>query len=320
MSRMFTETAVPEAQKVRRYSLSGSTMGTRWTALLHAPDDLDAPALADDLASSVDLVDRQMSTWNTGSDLMRLNGSTRGAWISIPPELAEVLAAALRIGRLSGGAFDIGVGSVVARWGFGARANRPGELCEPSHPGLSIDLLEVDEARGRARKHAPLSLDLSGIAKGYGVDRLAMCCDRHGVTSYLVGIDGELRTKGIKPDGQSYAVALERPDPDCRAVLGIIEIADCAIATSGDYRHRRQVADAWVSHIMDPRTGQPMRDGPASVTVLAGTAMEADALATALLVLGEHEGPALAQALNLDALFVTRTAEGLRKTGIGRLA
>ena len=84
------------------------------------------------ISSSVDLVDRQMSTWNTGSDLMRLNGSTRGAWISIPPELAEVLAAALRIGRLSGGAFDIGVGSVVARWGFGARANAPGELCEPT--------------------------------------------------------------------------------------------------------------------------------------------------------------------------------------------
>jgi FAD:protein FMN transferase len=305
---------------VRRYSLSGSTMGTRWTAMLHASDPIDVPALADNLAAEVGLVDRQMSTWNAGSELMRLNAAKTGAWISIPPELAEVLAAALRIGRLSGGAFDIGVGSVVAWWGFGAQADAPGKLPQASSPGLSIDLLEVDEARGRARKHAPLALDLSGIAKGYGVDRLAMCCDRHGITSYLVGIDGELRAKGTKPDGEPYTVALERPDPDCRAVLGVVEISDCAIATSGDYRQRRKVGGAWVSHTMDPRSGQPVRDGPASVTVLAGTAMEADALATALLVMGIQEGPALARALNLDALFVARTPKGFVQTGVGRLA
>lgn len=319
MSRTSTEAAA-SPPCLRRYTLSGSTMGTRWTSVLHSAEEIDAPALASALAEAVDVVERQMSTWKPQSDLMRLNGAPVGQWVALPRELLEVLAAALRIGRMTHGAFDIGVGGVVAKWGFGVQAGMETAGDAPQVPRLSVDWLELDAPRGRARKNAPLTLDLSGIAKGYGVDELARVCHRHGIASYLVGIDGELHAKGVKPDGEPYAVALEQPDPEIRAPLGVIELADCAIATSGDYRHRRMIEGGFVSHTVDPRSGLPLRDGAASVTVLAPNAMEADALATALLVLGEKDGLALARAHGLDALMIGRGPTGLAIAGTGRFA
>lgn len=319
MWRTSTEPSAPAKPGLRRTTLSGPTMGSRWTATIHADREVDAAALAARLAQAAGCVDGQMSTWKPASDLMRLNAAPVGAWVALPPEILEVLQAALRIGRLSGGAFDIGVGSVVAAFGFGAQAHDAG--ADPA-PGFapSIDLLELDPARGRARKHAPLALDLSGIAKGYGVDKLAACLEREGFPSWLVGLDGELRAHGRKPCGRPFAVALERPDPDRREAMSVIELDDCAVATSGDYRHRRRRGGEWVSHTIDPRTGAPLANGLASVTVLAPTAMDADALATALMVLGPDKGGELAASLRVDALFVSRAGDGFVHKGLGRFA
>ena len=169
----------------------------------------------------------------------------------------------------------------------------------------------------RARKHGPVALDLCGIAKGFGVDELARVLDRHGIGSWLVGIDGEMRTRGAKPDGAPWAIALEAPDDERRAAMGVVELGDAAIATSGDYRHWIEIDGKRVSHTMDPRAGHPLPGALACVTVIAPVCTDADAYATALMVLGDQAGHECARRLGLDALFVSRVGDALRATGTG---
>ncbi|PTT99879.1 thiamine biosynthesis protein ApbE, partial [Pseudomonas sp. HMWF031] len=201
--------------ELQRYSLNGETMGSRYTALFYAEPDLSTEAINHSLARAVSRVDQQMSTWKPDSDLNRLNAAPEQQWVAVPKELATVLSTALRVAQQSGGAFDIAVGDLVQAWGFG-----PGEpVVTP--PALDAPLppvrtsasaaLEVDPQRNQVRKRAPLTLDLNGIAKGFGVDELARCLEGWGITHYLVGIDGEMRARGVKPGGQSWVVALEKP-------------------------------------------------------------------------------------------------------------
>ncbi|EXF94499.1 thiamine biosynthesis lipoprotein ApbE [Pseudomonas fluorescens HK44] len=309
----------------QRYSLSGETMGTRYSAVFYAEPSVDEAAIHKSLFAAVDTVDQQMSTWKAQSALNRLNAAPEQQWLPIPEELTTVLATALRVGRQSSGAFDIAVGDLVNAWGFG-----PGEQ-QPSAAHISASdrqgrvpatqALEIDPLRNLARKRSATTLDLSGIAKGFAVDEMARCLDGWGITNYLVGIDGEMRARGAKPGGQSWVVAIERPRRGIREVMGVMEISDAAIATSGDYRHWIEVAGRHYSHTMDPGLGAPLSNSLAAVTVVAATCMLADAWATALMVLGEKAGPELAQERGMDALFVVHDGEQFREISVvaGRL-
>ena len=297
---------------LQRYSLNGETMGGRYTAVFYAPGGIQTAAIGASLFAAVDKVDRQMSTWNPASDLCRLNAAALDTWIAVPEELAHVLDTGVRIGLQSMGAFDISVGDLVAAWGFGPsqaapsqRAALPATLHRPA--GATLD---IDRARRQVRKRAPMAIDLSGIAKGYGVDQLAHCLDGWAIASYLVGIDGEMRARGCKPGGQAWAVAVEKPTYGIREVSGVMELQDMAIATSGDYRRWVDIAGRRYAHTMNPALQQPLSNRLAAVTVLASTCMLADAWATALLVLGENDGLALAQERGMNALFVLR--DGVR--------
>ncbi|MGV8805023.1 MAG: FAD:protein FMN transferase [Polaromonas sp.] len=317
---MSFETPTPAALGLQRHSLSGQTMGTRYSAVFFAPAGVDDAAIGAGLFAAVDKVDSQMSTWQPDSDLSRLNALPGQQWLALPEELMTVLDTALHIGRQSQGAFDIGVGELVNAWGFGpAKAQADTQQISalrqrPHHP--AADGLELDRARSRVRKRQPVTLDLSGIAKGYGVDALARCLDGFGITRYLVGIDGEMRAKGLKPDGRAWAVAIEKPVRHVREVMGVMELSDAAIATSGDYRHWVEVQGQHYAHTMNPLNGQPVRNRLAAVTVVMPNCMLADAWATALLVLGETDGVALAQKRGMDALFVLRDGEGFEEISL----
>ena len=306
---------------LRRHALSGATMGTRWSALLHAPPEADIPALDIALARAVDRVDRQMSTWKPASELMRLNAASPGSWVSLPRALLQVLTRGLEIGRLSGGAFDIGLGRLVNAWGFGAAGSIPDseaiqaalhERLPPTHK-----LLELDAPESRARKHADFALDLSAIAKGFATDEMMRAVKAFGITDGLVGLDGELAATGTKPDGTPWLIAVEKPDVELRSPLGVIELRDAAVATSGDYRHWIEVGGTRLSHTMDRLRGGPIDNGIASVSVVASSCMEADAWATALMVLGPTEGRTLADKRGIDALFVERSDGKLGEIRIG---
>lgn len=303
-----------------RRALNGPTMGTRWSALFFAASAFDPRPLREALQAAVDEVDAQMSTWNPESDLMRLNAAAVGQWVDVPAALRAVLRLALEIGRRSGGAFDIGVGDVVSAWGFGPAEAASDRICAAmAAPRLpACEVLELDDGAQRLRKLAPVALDLNGIAKGYGVDRLAETLGAFGLASGLVGIDGEMRAIGLRPDGEAWTVAVEAPEPGRRAPHAILALQDAAVATSGDYRHWVELHGRRLSHTIDPRRGAPLADAPASVTVVAGSCAAADAWATAFMVLGAEAGLARARGLGIDALFLLREAGGglgARRTG-----
>lgn len=297
-------------------------MGTRWSATLDADDSLDVKALQHDLAAAVDQVDQQMSPWKPDSDLMRVNRAPVDVWVELPAEMQEVLACALKVNRMSAGAFDPCVGGLVNAWGFGAQSDVPDahaiRIARQAQPPAARACLELDRAVGRVRKLAPLQLDLCGIAKGYAVDRMTHVLQEHGVRQALAALDGELRAVGGQSGGLPWSVALESPELERRAVRGVIELEDLAVATSGDYRHFLEVGGASLAHTMDPRRWAPVNNGMASVTVLARTCMQADAWATALLVAGPDEGLAMAQRMGMDVLFLLRRREGLIELGLGR--
>lgn len=310
------------AAACQRTTLHGPTMGTRWSATVDADHTMDLTALRQDLAAAVEQVDEQMSPWKPDSDLMRLNRAPLDEWVDLPADILEVLDCALDVHRLSAGAFDPCVGALVDAWGFGAVRDAPDaqaiRAARQSTPLAAHRRLELDRPSGRARKRATLQLDLCGIAKGYAVDRMAHVLQRHGVRHALAALDGELRAVGAQASGVPWAVALERPEPGRRAVHGVIELEDLAVATSGDYRRYLDVGDARLAHTMDARRCAPVNNAVASVTVLARTCMHADAWATALLVAGPDEGLAMAQRMGLDVLFLLRRAEGLMELGLGR--
>jgi thiamine biosynthesis lipoprotein len=318
MPKMFSESAA----KCQRIFLHGPSMGTRWSATLDADGSLDMNALQHDLVTAVDQVDQQMSPWKPDSDLMSVNRAPVDVWVKVPAEMLEVLACALDVQRLSTGAFDPCVGGLVNAWGFGAQSDAPDahaiRMARQSQPLAAHACLELDKVEGQVRKRVPLQLDLCGIAKGFAVDRMAHVLQEHGVRHALAALDGELRALGAQSSGASWSVALESPEHDRRAVRGVIELEELAVATSGDYRRCMEVGGARLAHTMDPRRWVPVNNDVASVTVLASSCMQADAWATALLVAGPGEGLAMAQRMGMDVLFLLRRGEGLTELGLGR--
>jgi thiamine biosynthesis lipoprotein len=320
MPKMSSELAAP----CKRTTLHGPTMGTRWSVSVDADSTVDLTALRHDLAAAAEQVDAQMSPWKPDSDLMRLNRAPLDTWVALPAQLLEVLDCALDVQRLSAGAFDPCVGALVNAWGFGAVRDAPDaqaiRAARSAMPRSADERLELDRSASRARMRAPLQLDLCGIAKGYAVDRMVTVLQRYGVRHALASLDGELRAVGSQSSGSPWAVALERPEAGCRAVHGVIELEDLAVATSGDYRCFLQVGDAHLAHTMDAQRSAPVNNAVASVTVLAQTCMQADAWATALLVAGPDKGLAMAQRMGLDVLFLLRHDESLIELGLGRFA
>ena len=295
-------------------------MAAEWSAICYAPPS-HADSLRAALAAVVEAVEQQMSTWRPGSDLNRLNAAAPGDWVALPADLLAVLAEGLAVGAASGGAFDMALGDLVAAWGFGPPIRRPDEAAIRALTGAArrpgAEVLEL--APGRARRLAPVRFDLSGIAKGFGVDAMARVMATAGVADYLVGIDGELRAAGTKPGGAAWRVAIDAPD-DAADPAGTIELHDTAIASSGDWRNRVRLGPVLVGHTMHPKRAAPVQNGLAAVSVLAATCAGADAWATALMVMGPDEGPALARARGMDALFQIRAPGGIRRIGTGLFA
>ncbi|KAB7648022.1 FAD:protein FMN transferase [Polymorphobacter fuscus] len=278
-------------------------MGTRWSARIVVNDPAQAESLTRGLQAVLDGVVATMSHWDAASNLSRFNRAPPGEWQQLPPDLATVLRAGLDIAARSRGAFDPAIGHLVNHWGFGC----PGEAgAAGSAPDAWRSIALDGDA---ARRTADVRLDLSGIAKGYAVDAMALHLTRLGLRDFLVEAGGELRGEGCKPDGTPWWVDLETV-PGLAMPLTRVALCGLSAATSGDYRRYRLEAGTRHSHSIDPRSGHPIANGVASVTVLHRTAMAADAWATALTVLGQAAGMALARAENLAVLMITRRGEG----------
>ena len=288
-------------------ALEGWTMGTRWSVRLVAPPSGLAQDLAGGIQAVLDKVVGQMSQWEPHSDLSRFNRS-RG-WQMLPPEFVTVLAAALEVARLSGGAFDPAIGALVDLWGFGPAGGNgtppdADAIAEARETG-GWSRIALDPLLLRARRIGSAQLDFSGIAKGFGVDQVAEWLIGRGLMHCLVEVGGEVRGSGLKPDGQPWWIDLETP-PGLSLPLTRVALHQLSAATSGDYRRTFDHDGTYYAHSLDPRTGAPVSAGVASVTVLHPRCMMADAWATALTVLGPEAGMALAAAQDLAMLMVVR--------------
>ncbi|UXY14843.1 FAD:protein FMN transferase [Chitiniphilus purpureus] len=294
--------------------LTGQTMGTTWSVQLAGPAALAPDALRDGIQGVLDQVVAQMSHWRADSDLSRFNAAPAGSWQPLPPEFRHVLACALAVAAQSDGAFDPTLGALADLWGFGPAGPRD----VPPTPARIALARECSGWRkllfhgGRARQPGGLTLDFSGIAKGYGVDAVATHLQRSGLSSWLVEVGGELRGFGIKPDGQPWWVGLEAP-LDASTAPCVAALHDLAVATSGDYRRYFEHQGERYAHTLDPRTGAPLRAAPAAVTVLHPECMWADAYATALTVLGPEQGLAFAERHALAARWLVRDRDSLRQ-------
>lgn len=308
--------------KTNPLRLEGATMGTRWSVLLDGPAPPDLTPLKAALQAAVQEVDTQMSTWTPQSDLMRFNAAPLNTWHALPSHLMRVLAAGLAISKMTDAAFEMNVGDAVTAWGFGPSAIDLAAIQTASASGRvrAMDALHLDEPRLLAKKTAPLALDLSGIAKGYGVDRLAEVLADWGLKSALCTIDGEVRALGSRSNGSPWAVAIQSPETGKPSAHSMLDLAQAAVATSGDYRHFVTVKGHRLSHTIDPRRAAPLLGAPASVSVLAASCAQADALATALMVMGQEAGLALARRHGFSALFILRRGDALTAMGCGHFA
>lgn len=301
------------------HALSGRTMGTCWSVKLVPPPGMHVPGLRDGIQGRLDRVVAEMSHWEPTSDLGRFNRAPAGAWLDLPEDFSTVLDCALTVARDSGGAYDPTIGPLVDLWGFGPDGTRDGTpdpaAVEEARARCGWRRLDLDRDGRRARQPGGLRLDLSSVAKGFGVDAVASYLDGLGVDSHLVEVGGELRGRGVKPDGMPWWVALETP-PDASAVVAgstVVALHGLSVATSGDYRRFFEAGGVHYAHTLDPRTGRPVANRLASVTVLHPACMWADAFATALTVLGPVEGMAFAESKDLAALFLIRGDSGLEE-------
>lgn len=303
--------------------LSGTTMGTGYSIqVVDLPDEPGPRWLRERIEAELELVNDLMSTYRDDSELSRFNRSRSTDWFAVSPGLAVLVREAILTSEVSGGAFDTTVGPLVNLWGFGPetgpdRVPSDAKIAQ-ARARVGYRKLSVRVEPPAVRKAEPdLYLDLSAIAKGYGVDRIAKLLDDAGIANYLVEIGGELRSRGHNGRGQTWRIAVERPDPGIREVHRVIKLRGGAMATSGDYRNFFERDGKHYSHTIDPRTGHPVTHGLASVTVLAPEAARADALATAFLVLGPGPGFDLAESLQVAALFILRSPDGYSELRTG---
>ena len=310
----FFISCTPAPQQI---SVSGETMGTTYHIRYVTANPNHSPERVKERVDAVlQQVNSQMSTYDPNSELSLFNSRKTTEPVVVSRALETVVRRAIEIGAETDGLLDVTVGPLVNLWGFGPlgrpevvpnEAQLAAVRDEVGYQFLSVDNHQLTKAK------ADLYVDLSTIAKGYGVDRVAVLLEQMEIKNYLVEIGGEMRMKGTKPGAQPWRIAVEQPVTFDRAAQRIIEPGNNAVATSGDYRNYFEEDGVRYSHIIDPRSGRPIQHNLVSVTVITETCMDADAYATALTVMGPDQALAFAEQKGLAVLLVTRETDGFKE-------
>ena len=298
----------------------GLTMGTSYRfQVVGIPVELTRKVIAEEIEELlIDLDSGTFSTYVPESELSQLNRYDTNIPFEASSEIIEVLSLAQEVSALTNGAFDITVGPLVNLWGFGpdseiSRGNLPtNEVIEDTLEHVGYNYLLIDVARSQLKKNADIYVDLSGIAKGYAVDRVGTYFDSIGVENYFLEIGGELKMKGFKQGNENWIPAIETPLDTVSEIYAVINSGGktIAVAGSGDYRNYFEENGERFSHEIDPRTGRPVKNGLAAVYVIDSSAARADALATAYMIMGLEEARALAESMDQAAYFIYRIDSG----------
>lgn len=291
--------------------MSGETMGTRWHVSVELPLSQTPAQLTSAVQQVLDRVNQSMSTYLANSDLGKFNSAPVQQWVVIGPDTYEVTRVALQVAQETDNAFNPAVGELVDLWGFGPTSVPDTKMPTESQVVAALahtrlDNLEVDELVPALRKRAVLQLDYSAIAKGYAVDLVALKLDEARVSNYMIEVGGEVRTMGRHPNGRPWRIGIETPQVAQGNAIAALELENEAVATSGDYRNYREVDGERYSHTIDPASGYPVTHKLASVTVVAPTAVLADAYATAINVMGPDRGLAFAESRALPVFMLVK--------------
>jgi len=299
-----------------QFTLNGRTMGTTFSIKIVTPKNAGAvqEQIDEQIYALLDTVNSIMSTYIETSDISMFNAYAGTDTFKVSPELVYVVKMANHISDLSGGAFDITIGPMVNLWGFGAESRNitiPPEIeIQEKLALVGYKKLSCSQTPPALSKQVPqLYCDLAGIAKGYGVDEVADFIESKGYQNYLVEIGGEIRTRGINQSGRKWRVGISSPVNNA-GIQKVVEVNDSGMATSGDYRNYFEKDGVRYSHTIDPRNGRPITHKLASVTVLHDTCMVADAMATAISVLGPEIGYEFALKQNLLAFMIVKDENG----------
>ncbi len=274
----------------------------------------------EDLKNKIDTLliafNQKMSTYIPTSEISRFNKYSANSWFTVSDDFLYLIKRSKEISELTGGAFDITVGALVNLWGFGAK-HRKDEIPSKS------DILELKEKIGYRQLHFDIGkikkndqqiyLDFAAIAKGYGVDKVSNFLRDQGYSDHMVEIGGEVRIEGLKNGDRKWNIAIESPVSNVRTIDRVISLTNKSMATSGDYRNYFEKDGKRYSHTIDPRTGMPIIHRLAAVTVIQKRCIDADALATAMMVLGDIAGPKFAKEHKIAALFFVKTSNGFKE-------
>ena len=291
--------------------LSGETMGTTFN-ITAIGDDLDEAALGQAVQETLAQVNAKMSNWDPNSEVSTFSSSDSTEPMPVSDEFAFVIEAANEVHEKSGGTFDVTLGPLIELWGFGPR--KP-EDPVPADAEIATALAQVGQARlltldsaarTLAKSDAGVGINLSAIAKGYGIDAVAAQLRDAGIENYMVEIGGDLVAMGENDKGESWRIGIEKPEAGTQAIQLIVPLDNLGMATSGDYKNFFEQDGVRYSHIIDPVTGRPITHRTTSVTVLADDAMMADAWATAMLALGQEKGMEIAEKNKLAVFFISR--------------
>ncbi|MEE4245877.1 MAG: FAD:protein FMN transferase [Kangiellaceae bacterium] len=298
--------------------ISGFTMGTTYTVKLETKQS-DSRKIQQAFDQRLKEINQYMSTYIDDSELMQLNRNNSTGCINISQDTFDVIEESLRLHQLSKGSFDPGLGPLIELWGFD---NKETNDQIPSQQQIDVitqqltfgqsELLE--DGRCVSKGSGDLFINLSAIAKGYAVDEIAKIAEQDFASeNYMVEIGGEVSVKGVNDKGMRWRIAIESPTSASRSIQRIITPMDMAVATSGDYRNYFEKDGKRYSHTINPVTGYPITHNLASVTVVHPSAMTADGIATAIMVLGPQEGLALAEREKIAVFLIVKQDDSFKE-------
>lgn len=302
--------------------IEGRTMGSHYLVVIDSPGGTDPQRLKAEIETLLAEINRQMSNWDAASEISQFNRSTSTDWMPVGREFAIVVTEAARLHELTGGVLDPTLSPLVDAWGFGASRKPvvPDEAvidAALAHVGMQHIAVRLDPPAIR-KDNAAVQLNVSSLAPGFAVDELQRLLNSHRLTSHVIDVGGETCAGTAKHGGEPWRMGVESPLGGMHKILDVTEFS---LATSGDYRNVHVINGTAYSHILDPRTGRPVVDPPASVSVAHRSCMTADGLATAMMVLGASRGFELATRMELDVMFLSVTESGeLHETSRGRFA
>lgn len=296
--------------------LSGKAQGSSWHVSYWSEESKQSSAdIEQQLNAELQRIDMLMSTYRADSVISRFNQTTSTEPFDVGNELVSLVEQAREVSTLSGGCYDLTVAPLYELWGFQQNQFHHPDANELNHvkQATGMDkLVKVDESHLQ-KQHSALQMDVSSNGQGYTTGRMAKILEDAGIQHYLAEIGGELQTKGHKPDGSFWRIAIERPLPGEQQMYKILEIKaqePTSIITSGTYRHYFDHEGKRYSHILDGNSGQPVTHNTVLVSIVMPDAALGDAWSTALLCLGKEQGIKLAEQQQIAALFVELNTDG----------